>query len=98
MLKKFEDLGVVVKPHRSSASKGHLADLTFVLTGSLSLSREEAKDRIRKRGGDVSESVSKKTSYVVVGVEPGSKADKAKALNVRILTEAEFVKLLGQGI
>lgn len=75
--------------------KGALAGKTFVLTGTLtSLGRDEAKERIRKAGGDVSSSVSKKTSYVVAGESPGSKYDKAKKLGVDILTEKQFLALL----
>src|SRR3989339_42550 len=68
---------------------------SFVLTGALeSLSRDVAKAKIRELGGDVSESVSLKTSYVVVGLEPGSKAEKAKKLGVKILNEKEFLSLV----
>lgn len=68
---------------------------TFVLTGTLEkFSRDEAKEEIQKRGGKVSGSVSKKTDYVVVGAEPGSKADDAATLGVPILDEAAFLKLL----
>jgi DNA ligase (NAD+) len=68
---------------------------TFVLTGSLSsLSRETAKEKIRELGGDAAESVSKKTDYVVAGVAPGSKYEKAKKLGVKILDEEEFLKLI----
>jgi DNA ligase (NAD+) len=68
---------------------------TFVLTGTLSaLTRDEAKDQIKKLGGDVSESVSKKTDYVIVGENPGSKADKAQILGVEILNEKEFLDLI----
>ncbi len=66
---------------------------TWVLTGSLeALGREEAKERIRALGGEVSESVSKKTSFVVVGADPGSKAEKAQKLGVTILDEEAFLK------
>ena len=67
---------------------------TFVLTGTLvGLTREEAATRIRKLGGTTSESVSKKTSYVVVGAQAGSKHEKAKKLKVPILSEEEFLTL-----
>ena len=59
-----------------------------------SLSREEAKARIRQLGGKTSESVSKETDYVVVGSEPGLKADKAKKLGVKIIDEREFIRML----
>jgi len=58
-------------------------------------SREEAGELVLQHGGKVSGSVSKKTDYVVVGTDPGSKYDKAKELRVPILTEAEFEKLVG---
>ena len=68
---------------------------TFVLTGSLeSMSRDEAKEKIREMGGNVSESISNKTDYLVAGNEPGSKYEKAKELGVKILNEKEFLKIL----
>lgn len=93
MLQDFVEVGVVVK--KAKAVKRILSDKRFVVTGTLSsLGREEAKEKIRLLGGNVSDSVSKKTDFVVVGENPGSKADKAKELGVKILSEQEFVKML----
>jgi DNA ligase (NAD+) len=72
-----------------------LNDKIFVLTGTLeSMSRDEAKEKIRALGGNISSSVSKETDYVVAGENPGSKYDKAIELDVKILNEKEFQNLL----
>lgn len=72
-----------------------LAGKTFVLTGTLSsLSRDEAKAKIKAQGGDVVGSVSKNTDYVVAGDDPGSKFDKAQELGVKILNEKEFLRII----
>jgi len=86
---------VITNPTISSnATK--LSGETFVLTGTLQqFTRDEAKDAIRKAGGKVASSVSKKTSYVLVGTDPGSKADTAHELGVTVLDEEQFVALLG---
>lgn len=78
--------------------KATAAGKTCVLTGTLSsLSRDEAGELIRKAGGTVSGSVSKKTDFVIAGEEAGSKLDKAKELGVRVLDEAAFLKMIGAG-
>nr|HID58883.1 NAD-dependent DNA ligase LigA [Desulfobacterales bacterium] len=78
-----------------TVQKDKLAGLTFVLTGTLnSMTRAQAKQRIESLGGKVTNSVSRKTSYVVAGREPGSKLDKAKELGVSIIDEETFVKML----
>jgi DNA ligase (NAD+) len=80
------------------ASAGPLTGKTLVLTGTLpNLSREEAKELIEAAGGKVSGSVSKKTDYVVAGVEAGSKLTKAQELGVAILDEAGLQEVLGHG-
>ena len=77
------------------ATGNSLAGKTFVLTGTLpTLTRDDASARIEAAGGKVSGSVSKKTSYVVAGTEAGSKLEKAQALGVAVIDEAEFLRLL----
>jgi DNA ligase (NAD+) len=95
-IEKLERVGVKIEkpPIRSEAAQ-KLSGKIFVLTGTMeSMSREAAKERIRSLGGEASESVSKKTDYLVAGAEPGSKFEKARKLGVRILDENEFLKLL----
>ena len=96
-LKKFESAGVVltIPAYLKQGKAEPLKDLTFVLTGELeSLTREQAKEKIRARGGDISESVSAKTSFVVAGSNQGSKYDDAIKLNIPVLSENEFLKKL----
>ena len=78
------------------AADGPLKGTTWVLTGTLSIPREEAADLIRANGGKVSGSVSAKTTYLLAGEEAGSKLEKAQKLGVKILTKEEFRKLIDE--
>jgi DNA ligase (NAD+) len=74
-----------------------VAGKTFVFTGELeSMPRSKAEEKVRGLGGEAGSSVTKKTAYVVVGKDPGSKADKAKKLGIPTLGESEFLKLLNK--
>ena len=82
-------------PKKERKAAGPFEGMTFVLTGSLaSLTREQAAEQIEAAGGKVSGSVSKKTHYVVAGEDAGSKLEKARALEVPVLTEETFLEML----
>ena len=86
---------ITLTTERHGRTTRKLSGKTFVLTGTLAtMTRDEAKERIRSQGGDVSSSVSKKTSYVVAGESAGSKLDDAQELGVQVLSEDEFVRML----
>ncbi|GIL36124.1 NAD-dependent DNA ligase LigA [Phycicoccus sp. DTK01] len=90
--------GVRMEDERDESVEQTLAGLTVVVTGSLEgYSRDETKEAILARGGKASGSVSKKTDYVVVGANAGSKEDKARELGLTILDEARFTRLLETG-
>jgi DNA ligase (NAD+) len=96
LLDRLAPLFRLERPQRVVAS-GALAGKKFVFTGGLAtLPREEAKRLVESLGAKVSGSVSKATDYVVVGEDPGSKAEDARRLAVKILEEAEFIALLRQ--
>ena len=96
LLRMFKEAGLNFASKKTAARKDEpLSGKTFVLTGKLQgSSRDEAKALIEGLGGSVTDSVSSKTSYLVVGEDPGSKLDKARKLGIATLTEAEFLKLL----
>ncbi|OIO04449.1 MAG: hypothetical protein AUJ52_15390 [Elusimicrobia bacterium CG1_02_63_36] len=96
LLERLEQAGLNLdEPEDEAPAGGRLSGKTFVLTGELSsMTRGEAESEIRRRGGKATGSVSKKTSFVVVGDAPGSKAKKAEKLGVPTLDEAAFKKLL----
>jgi DNA ligase (NAD+) len=79
------------------AADGPLKGTTWVLTGTLSIPREEAAELIRTKGGKVSGSVSAKTTYLLAGEEAGSKLEKAQKLGVKVLNEVEFRKMVDGG-
>jgi DNA ligase (NAD+) len=98
LLARLRNAGVNYKSslHNPAAALGPFAGKTFVLTGTLpTMTREEAGAKIEALGGKVSGSVSKKTDFVLAGEEAGSKLEKAEKLGVRIIDEAEFMKLCG---
>ena len=82
---------------RKQKTEGVFVGKTIVVTGTLSsFSREDAREALRKAGAIVTDSVSKKTDYLVVGEDAGSKLDKARALGVKTLTEKQFLEMLGK--
>ena len=96
LIKKLAKAGVRPTAEKREVKSDKFAGKSFVFTGGLAnRTREEAGAIVQQHGGKVSGSVSKKTNYVVVGADPGSKYDKAKELGVTILSEGEFEKLVG---
>ena len=95
LIERLKELGInMTYSDRKVSDK--FAGLTFVLTGTLpTLKREQAKEMIEKRGGKCSGSVSKKTSYVLAGEEAGSKLTKANELGITVISEAQFLEMLG---
>jgi len=99
LLERLEEAGVELGGAPAGkveiTAEGPFAGKRFVLTGTLSeFTRSEVERLIKERGGKVSGSVSSKTDRVIVGVEPGSKLDKAKKLGVRTIDEAKFLRML----
>ena len=98
VLKKLKAAGVWPSDgQRAAVRQGPLSGLTFVVTGTLEgFTREEVRDFIEQHGGKVTDSISRRTDYLVLGEEPGSKAEKARSLGVKILDEAGLRKLARQ--
>jgi DNA ligase (NAD+) len=96
VMKKFAKAGVA--PQRKEISlNAPLVGKSFVFTGAMgSMGRNEAKEIVENLGGVVHSSVTKKATYVVAGVDPGSKLDKAKSYGIRVISEAEFLKLINK--
>ncbi|MCL5036028.1 MAG: NAD-dependent DNA ligase LigA [Chloroflexi bacterium] len=96
ILNRLKEYGVSPpEAEKANISAGPLSGKTLVVTGTLSsMTRDEAEERIKQAGGKAVKSVSKKTDYVVVGAEPGSKYDKALELGVPVIDEEGFLKIL----
>jgi DNA ligase (NAD+) len=96
LVERLRAAGLQFTHERRRTEGGPLAGFTFVLTGTLpNLTREEAKTRIESAGGKVTDSVSKKTTFIVAGEAAGSKLDKARKLGVSVLDEAGLLEKLG---
>uniref|UniRef100_A0A7V4N363 DNA ligase n=1 Tax=Thermodesulfobacterium geofontis TaxID=1295609 RepID=A0A7V4N363_9BACT len=99
IIQRMLDAGVTFIAEEKEEKPKILEGLTFVFTGTLkSMSRDEAKEKVRELGGKTTDSVSKNVDYVVVGEDPGSKYQKALQLGVKTINEEEFLKLIGQTI
>ncbi|MBU1404034.1 MAG: NAD-dependent DNA ligase LigA [Proteobacteria bacterium] len=98
MLSRLESLGVRVQEEQQGAqTRGGLTGSVFLFTGTLArLSRHEAKARIKELGGQVASGISRKVTHVVLGDSPGSKLTKARELGVTVITEDEFMRLIGR--
>jgi DNA ligase (NAD+) len=98
LVERLRDAGVRTEEKAAGPESQAFAGKQFVLTGGLeTMSRDEAKAAIEARGGRVTSSVSKKTSFLVFGRDAGSKLEKARELGVECLDEAEFRRRLGEG-
>jgi DNA ligase (NAD+) len=95
IIKKLKDAGVRLEEEVAKPEALPLSGMEFVITGKLeAFTRQEAEERIKALGGSTGSSVTKKTTYLVVGADPGSKLAKAQALGTKLLTEEEFLNLL----
>jgi DNA ligase (NAD+) len=98
IVKKWRSAGVAMNQVVTNAKPQTLAGKTLVVTGSLeNFTRDSVTEAITERGGKAASSVSKKTDYVVVGASPGSKAQRAEELGVKVIGEREFLTLLEKG-
>ncbi len=93
LIRAMQAAGVTMQSQQAEALTDTLSGMTFVITGTMSVPREQLEEWITSHGGKVSSSVSKKTSYVVVGQDPGSKYHKALALGVPTISEAELRRM-----
>jgi len=100
LLQRLKEAGLKTEEEKETGaapSQGRFAGMTFVLTGELNrFTRDEAREIIENLGGKVTSSVSRKTTVVIVGQNPGSKLQRAQELNIPIWTEEEFLHQAGQ--
>jgi len=96
LIKKMLDAGIEIKYDTKTPVSDKLKGMVFVFTGGLdTMTRDEAEKLVASHGGRATSSVTKKTSYVVAGKDPGSKLEKAESLGIEILSEEEFRKMVG---
>ncbi|NCC70496.1 NAD-dependent DNA ligase LigA [bacterium] len=95
-LKELDKIGIEIIIEKISEKNNKLNNKNFLFTGTLkNIEREEAKNLVKKMGGNILSSVSKNLDYLIVGENPGSKLEKAKKQNTKILSEDDFLKLIG---
>ena len=95
MIHDLQQVGLTLAPPSEEPKQAPLAGQKFVFTGSLSsMTRSEAGERVKSLGGIVASSVSKNTDYIILGENPGSKADKAREIGILLLSESEFLEFL----
>ncbi len=95
LVDKLDNILDIKSPEKSSHQP--LAGISFVITGTLSaMSRDAAEEAVRRLGGSARSSVSAKTNYLVAGADPGGKLTKARDLGVKIITEDEFLQIIGE--
>ena len=95
IIRRLRDAGVRLEAEETQKGALPLAGQEFVITGKLeSFTRQQAETRVKELGGKAASDVTKKTTYLVAGADPGSKLSRAQALGIEQLDEAEFLKML----
>ncbi|GAI34233.1 unnamed protein product, partial [marine sediment metagenome] len=97
VIEKLRQAGVKLEAEAPKPKELPLAGQEFVITGRLeAFSRQEAEPRLKELGASVGSSITKKTTFLVVGADPGSKLARAQSLGIGLLNEEEFLHLLGE--
>ncbi|MFP3974754.1 MAG: BRCT domain-containing protein, partial [Dehalococcoidia bacterium] len=98
IVEKLRKAGLRLESEVEKPREQPLAGQEIVITGRLeTFTREQAEEKVKDLGGKAGSSVTKKTTYLVAGADPGSKLDKAQSLGTRVLSEEEFLRLVGMG-